>query len=1047
MLIREEIIGVIQLDRSDGSGFDYQDCEFIYGLGLQCSLAINWKRQEIVNSDQSRMVELLTSTSQISKSITSNLDLGNLINSVISHLHQRFGFSKVNIFMVQGGPNQALSRVGITDQGIEPSDLYYYDRDSGPVSWSVLHQEPIIINDTALENRFPPSAFNAYTKSELVIPLISGDMLIGVLDLCSGRTNKFSPATVQIYKLLADNIAVAIRNVRLYHFEQLKRQIAEGVQEVIGEISADLPFDVFLDKLLIELEKSLPFDASAIWLYDNVTSDTGLGQFTSTLKLAAVRLGDLSKIADNQAQMLSTNDIKDQLIQFEDDTNSLLSVFPWLSEIINSKEPILKTAVSSIEPLGQKLALPEGYSVLGGALYFNSQPIGLIILVDHLHGRYTSESQLIASSFLTYASKAIQNARLFTLAHEQVWLSTALLQVTETSQSITSLSELLDTIANLLFELASANGCMVYMWDPNTGAFFPQSSYGFETEQQARLNSWDIYSGSVATFDQLLQSGSPVILSSETLSGELASLIFPTYNLQTDLLILFPMIAQENLLGAILIDFTNTDFGKTSSQKDWDNKYLLIEGVIHQVAPAIETLQINKSREEEAYISIALLQVAQAIVSLNQLDEILASIVRITPILVGVKRCIIYLWDANNKVFHPAQYYGFTKNELPTGDQIIRSDEYPFIETILEYNQIAYHQLDPTSSPANWNKIAVGDIHLFEVISADSEEQVTIKLDEKQLRDKTRLLLGFPLSIKNEVLGVMLVEEEDPIKGLSTYHIREKRIEIVNGITQQAAIAIKNEYLQQDSVKSERMERELQLAREIQLTFLPEHLPELPGWDMDIRWEPARQVGGDFYDILILGENRLGFVIADVADKGMPAALFMTLIRTLIRAAAKDNLSPATVLKQVNELLIPDAKHGMFVTVFYGVFYLTSGKLIYTNAGHNPPLIRSFQSGELIELKRTCMALGIFDDIVVEEREVILNPGDWILLYTDGVTEAFSANEEMYGTKRLFDLLINNRSASSKELLDAIEGSVHEFIEGTELSDDMTLAAICRKVI
>jgi sigma-B regulation protein RsbU (phosphoserine phosphatase) len=171
----------------------------------------------------------------------------------------------------------------------------------------------------------------------------------------------------------------------------------------------------------------------------------------------------------------------------------------------------------------------------------------------------------------------------------------------------------------------------------------------------------------------------------------------------------------------------------------------------------------------------------------------------------------------------------------------------------------------------------------------------------------------------------------------------------------------------------------------------------------------------------------------------------MTLIRTLIRAAAKDNISPATVLKQVNELLIPDAKHGMFVTVFYAVFYLDSGKLIYTNAGHNPPLIRSYNSTELIELKRTCMALGIFDDIVVEEREIILNPGDWILLYTDGVTEAFSAQEEMYGTQRLFNLLTNNRFDTSKELLDEIEGAVHQFIKGVELSDDMTLAAIYRK--
>ena len=136
----------------------------------------------------------------------------------------------------------------------------------------------------------------------------------------------------------------------------------------------------------------------------------------------------------------------------------------------------------------------------------------------------------------------------------------------------------------------------------------------------------------------------------------------------------------------------------------------------------------------------------------------------------------------------------------------------------------------------------------------------------------------------------MLIEEEDPIKGSPSLHIREKRIEIVKGITQQAAIAIKNELLQQEAVKSERMERELQLAREIQTTFLPDRLPELPGWDMSVKWQPARQVGGDFYDFLMLDDDQIGFVIADVADKGMPAALFMTLIRTLIRAAAKEKV-------------------------------------------------------------------------------------------------------------------------------------------------------------
>ena len=472
----------------------------------------------------------------------------------------------------------------------------------------------------------------------------------------------------------------------------------------------------------------------------------------------------------------------------------------------------------------------------------------------------------------------------------------------------------------------------------------------------------------------------------------------------------------------------------------------MIQGISQHAAASLENLQIIKSQEEEAYISVALLQVAQAIVSLNQLDEILGAIVRITPILVGVKRCIIYLFDETNMVFHPIQYFGFSKNEIDLNDQTIASDDYPLLKTIFYHNQVVYHQMETTNSPLTWKNIKQNDLHTIEGIALENDEQYTIKLDDQVLYDKTRLLIGFPLSIKGEVLGIMLIEEEEPVKGLSSYHIREKRIEIVKGITQQAAFPIKNELLQTDSIKSERMEQELQLAREIQRTFLPDHLPTIPGWDMDIRWYPARQVAGDFYDILHLEESKLGFVIADVADKGMPAALFMTLIRTLIRSAAKEHISPAAVLKQVNELLVPDAKNGMFVTIFYAVIDLESGMVTYANAGHNPPIIRHKNSDDLIELSRTGAALGIFDDIDVNECEVSLEPGDWLFLYTDGVTEAFSVNEEMFGTKRLFEILLNKKYSSSIDILDMIEKSVHGFITGAELSDDITLAVIINKL-
>ena len=672
--------------------------------------------------------------------------------------------------------------------------------------------------------------------------------------------------------------------------------------------------------------------------------------------------------------------------------------------------------------------------------------MGIIDLVHHLPDQYDGESIYMAKAFANYASIAIENTRLFTAAHAQAWISTVLLQVAEATQSITNLDELLETVVGILPGLIGVDACTIFLWDQSIEAFFSRASNGFDDEQLARLNAWEIFPGSVIAFDKLKQSGSPVILNTDTISDEIAVEVFPNYDFQKDLLILFPLITQNCSCGAILLDFTNSNLNNSSPQEVWDEQYTLIQGVAHQAAIAIENLQLVKSQEEEAYISVALLQVAQAIVSLNQLDEILGSIVRITPILVGVKRCIIYLWDGKDLVFRQSQYFGFSKNDLALMGQVIKANEFPFIETIKQRDQIIYHSLGPMNSPLYWNEIVPDDYHFIEGNTQDSDENNSGKMDDRPLNSRERLLIGFPLSVKGEILGAMLIEEEDPIKGSPSLHIREKRIEIVKGITQQAAIAIKNELLQQEAVKSERMERELQLAREIQATFLPDRLPEFPGWDIDVRWQPARQVGGDFYDFHIIDENRIGFVIADVADKGMPAALFMTLIRTLIRAAAKEKSSPAAVLKQVNELLIPDSKHKMFVTVFYGIFALNSGKVVYANAGHNPPDVKQFNRDDLIQLTRTSIALGLFNDIEIEEREISMNPGDWLLLYTDGITEAFSLQGEMFGTKRLFDLLSNHEFISSSRLLDLIEGTVNEFIKGTDLADDTTLAALCRKL-
>ena len=245
-------------------------------------------------------------------------------------------------------------------------------------------------------------------------------------------------------------------------------------------------------------------------------------------------------------------------------------------------------------------------------------------------------------------------------------------------------------------------------------------------------------------------------------------------------------------------------------------------------------------------------------------------------------------------------------------------------------------------------------------------------------------------------------------------------------------------------VERERLEKEIQLARQIQRTFLPSRLPDLKGWDLDIVWQTAREVGGDFYDIFKLGSGKLGIVIADVSDKGMPAALYMTVARTLIRAFVREIASPAKVLERVNRLLVVDSQDGLFVTAVYAVLDLREGTLTYANAGHNLPLVMHSNTRHSEPLLKGGMALGVMANSKIQEHTIEICPGDQLILYTDGVTESFSPSGEIFGEKRLAEALSNAPGGSPHETILHLNQVIREFRQGTPASDDLTLVVINR---
>jgi sigma-B regulation protein RsbU (phosphoserine phosphatase) len=241
------------------------------------------------------------------------------------------------------------------------------------------------------------------------------------------------------------------------------------------------------------------------------------------------------------------------------------------------------------------------------------------------------------------------------------------------------------------------------------------------------------------------------------------------------------------------------------------------------------------------------------------------------------------------------------------------------------------------------------------------------------------------------------------------------------------------------------LRQELEIASRIQQSMLPRRFPAFPGrteFDLFAAMAPARQVGGDFYDFFLIEPDRLAFVIGDVSGKGVPAALFMAVSRTLLRATAMQNVSPAECLGYMNRVLRRQTEEGVYVTVFYGILHTGTGEVDYAIGGHNPPyVVRS--SGEVAELAEPAGPLvGLLRDLAYETGRITLQPGDSIFLYTDGVTEAEDPEQKFFGERRLRELLHVTGSAGPEATVQAVLAEVERFAAGAPRSDDITTLAL-----
>lgn len=435
-----------------------------------------------------------------------------------------------------------------------------------------------------------------------------------------------------------------------------------------------------------------------------------------------------------------------------------------------------------------------------------------------------------------------------------------------------------------------------------------------------------------------------------------------------------------------------------------------------QLAIAIENARLYQAQQVEAYYLNALLNVAENLAEQESLDDALDTVVTLTTMLVGVRRASVFLYDPLAREFRAAKAYGLP---LPMERRFSRL-RFPIDQPPLNVFTELWVKREP---------IQIGNAQASDLVAPNLAALFELES-----------VILFPLIARGEMVGALGVDQ-----GEKDHQFSAEEVRVLNGIANQAAVAIERSRLDEQAELKKRLDYELGLARQIQTSFLPARPPRLPGYDIAAAWHAARLVGGDFYDMIPLPHQRLGLVIADVSDKGLAAALFMALTRTVIRTMAIGKPTPHEAMERANDVIIADAQSDMFVTAFYGVLDTTSGVITFVNAGHNPPLLYHHADHTVTPLKEHGIALGILPNIEQPQAQTELLCGDVLVMYTDGVTDALDkSGDEEFGASRLTEVVQEYGAKTAQEITDEILRAVQDFAAGAPQFDDVTLVVVKR---
>ena len=467
--IEDRVLGVLDVQSDQLNAFHPNDLLVLVALADTIARAVDGAN---LYRDLRRHSDQLILIADVGKTVSSTLELNALMNNVAALIHNRFRFPHVNLFTVHRNRRVIEYRAGSGERstGLEGYTLSLDDPE-GIIPWVAREGRTVLANDVRKDKRYRPSPLPPVnTRSELCVPLLYDGAVVGLLDIQSDRTNAFTADERFMFEAVADNIAIAIHNAALYRSEQWRRQVADGLREVAGLISADADVNDVLEVILSELDRSLPVDISAIWLLDG-----------DELYLAASHNCD--------------EDVLEQALYGSQES------YDALIQVIHSEGAQVRKPTDGIWVSGIAAGFDQNYSALAVPLRVGDQPFGVITLAHHTPGRYGSEAQTMATTFASYAAVAIENTRLYDVAQEQAYASAALLQVAQAIVSLNDLNEILGTIIRIMPILVGVERAALYQWDHAVEQFIPSQGYGFSDEDEAQFWNRSFAAGEFAFLD------------------------------------------------------------------------------------------------------------------------------------------------------------------------------------------------------------------------------------------------------------------------------------------------------------------------------------------------------------------------------------------------------------------------------------------------------------------------------------------------------------------------------------------------------------------